>query len=81
MAKSWRLKVNMIIGGTCYPFGTVLEEKMIPPKYRTPAFTKDPEEPEPPPMFPANYPQLEETDIDYGQNQNAALAPRIGHSF
>jgi hypothetical protein len=35
------LKVNMIIGGRHYPFGTVLDEEEVPNHLRTPEYITD----------------------------------------
>jgi hypothetical protein len=44
-----QLKVNMIIGGTHYPFGSVLDEDFIPERLRKEEYLGEPVAPEPVP--------------------------------
>jgi hypothetical protein len=49
MGNKVQLKVNMIIGGTHYPFGSVLEEDFIPLRNRRPEYLGEPVQPGPVP--------------------------------
>jgi hypothetical protein len=69
-----QLKVNMIIGGTHYPFGSVLEEDFIPERNRKPEYLGEPVKPQPIPDIEGY--DLLETElnaVDYEQEVTPAL--------
>jgi hypothetical protein len=76
-----QLKVNMIIDGKNYPFGTVLDEEFIPERLRTPEYLGEPAAPEPVPDVEGYDIQSELDAVDYEQEMEPARTKAEKRAF